>query len=117
MQLPPVRPIHVTVVAPEHPWYAQWDFWVSVGTLIVAAMTGWYAWETRRLRKGSDKAMGKLAKHAENAAAAAKESADAARKSAEALAAQAEDTKKALEIAQRNADAVRAERKRDKDTG
>jgi len=67
MQLPSVPPIHVTVVAPEHAWYAQWDFWVSIGTLIVAAMTGWYAWETRKLRKGSDKAV-----------AAAQQSADAA---------------------------------------
>ena len=64
---PPVPPIRVEFITPEPLWYAQWDFWVSVGTLILAAVTGWYAWETRRLRKGSDKAV-----------AAAQQSADAA---------------------------------------
>jgi len=106
MQLPTVPPIHVTVVSPERPWYADWNLWVSIGTLIVAAMTGWYAYETRKLRKGSDKAMADLSKHAEHAATASKESAEAAKASAGALGIQAQNTVKALEVAERNATAA-----------
>jgi hypothetical protein len=84
MQLAPVPPIHVTVVAPEHPWYAQWDFWVSVFTLFLVIATLLLVRQTRKVWQRSDLAIGELSKHAENAAASSKDSADAARKSADA---------------------------------
>jgi hypothetical protein len=100
---PSVPPIRVEFITPEPLWYAQWDFWVSVGTILLAMMTGWLALETRRMRRGSDKAMGELAKHAENAAAAAKESAEVAKKSAEALTSQTDVMASALKVAERSA--------------
>lgn len=106
MQAPTIPPIHVTVVAPEHPWYAQWDFWISGGTLLVAMLTGWYAYETRRLRKGSDKAMAELSKHAENAATGSRQSAAAAERSAIALTEQVQHTAAALNIAERSTKAA-----------
>ena len=62
--MPPIPPIHVTVVAPEHLWYMQWDFWLSVFTLLLADATLWLVFETRRLRKGSDAAMANMVQHA-----------------------------------------------------
>lgn len=82
-------PLVVQMLAPEKLFYQEWDFWVSIGTMLLALATIWLALETRRMRRGSDKAMGELAKHAENAAKASLE--------------QAKDTRTALEIATRNA--------------
>jgi hypothetical protein len=48
----PVAAIHLTSPNPsEPPWFLEWDFWVSVFTLALSAITGWLAWETRKLRK------------------------------------------------------------------
>jgi hypothetical protein len=85
IHLLPLPPVQVSFVTPASPWYAQWDFWVSVGTLVVALMTGCYAWETRRPRKGSDRSMAALSRHAEAAAKVSQDSAAAAQRSAEAL--------------------------------
>jgi hypothetical protein len=64
-------------------WYLQWDFWVSVFTLLLAVGTIWLALETRGMRKGSDKAMDEMATHAAASARAAEKSADATRALAE----------------------------------
>lgn len=102
----PVPPINVNVVARERGWYLQWDLWLSLITLALALVTSWLAWETRKMRQGSDKAIGELSKHAEDAASAAKESAMAAKASANALTVQAGHTANALEIAKRNAESA-----------
>jgi hypothetical protein len=41
------------VVIQESPlgWIAQWDFWLTIFTLGLAAFTAWLAFETRKLRK------------------------------------------------------------------
>jgi hypothetical protein len=70
-------------MAPEQVWYMQWDFWLSVFTLLLAGATLWLACETRRMRKGSDEAMANMVQHASHSAKAAGISADAAVKSAE----------------------------------
>jgi hypothetical protein len=91
IQTPALPPIIVNVLSPEKHFYQEWDFWVSVGTMALAIATIWLAMETRRMRRGSDKAMGELAKHAEHAANASIE--------------QAKETGAALDVAKRNADA------------
>jgi hypothetical protein len=64
----------VTSPNPSEPrWYLEWDFWVSVFTLALSVITGWLAWETRKLRQDGGESI-----------AAAKQSADAAQKSSEA---------------------------------
>src|SRR6185369_16600225 len=65
-------------------WYGQWDLWLSVGTMLLALMTAWLALETRRMRKGSDKALGELTKHADDAALSSQRSAAAAEESVKA---------------------------------
>jgi hypothetical protein len=67
----------------DKPWYFQWDLWVSVFTLLLAVGTIWLALETRKMRKGSDKAMTEMAAHAAASARAAEKSADATRGLAE----------------------------------
>lgn len=39
----------------EKPWYSEADFWVAIGTVLLAAITGWLAYETRRLRQDGAK--------------------------------------------------------------
>jgi hypothetical protein len=68
MQLPPVPPINVTVVAPEHPWYAQPDFWLTVFTLLLVVATMLLVWQTRKVWQRSDLAIGALSRQAEIAA-------------------------------------------------
>jgi hypothetical protein len=36
IQLPAMPPVHVTFVTTEPLFYTQWDFWLSVGTLLLA---------------------------------------------------------------------------------
>ena len=69
---------------PELPFYEQWDFWVSIGTMLLAGVTAWLAIETRRIRRGSDEAMADMRKYASDSAAAATTSAKAAEQSADA---------------------------------
>jgi hypothetical protein len=48
----PVALIHSTSPNPSEPrWFFEWDFRVSIFTLALSAITGWLAWETRKLRK------------------------------------------------------------------
>ena len=61
----------------------QWDFWLSVFTLLLAVATLWLVFETRRMRKGGDAAMANMLQHASDSARAAGISADAAVKSAD----------------------------------
>lgn len=65
----------------ELPFYEQWDFWVSIGTLLLAGVTGWLAVETRRIRRGSDEAMADMRRYAAVSADAATASAKAAEQS------------------------------------
>lgn len=57
--VPPVLHIPPIILPPppDVPFYLHGDFWVSVGTMMLAAITGWLAWETRRLRTGADQAL------------------------------------------------------------
>ena len=70
---------------PEGRFYAQWDFWVSLGTMLLAMVTAWLALETRRMRRGADRALEVMQS---------------------AMWAQSEDTHRSLDIARRNADAA-----------
>jgi hypothetical protein len=66
-------------------WYSDWNFWVSAGTLAVAVTTAYYAWETRKLRQGNDRAL-------ETSRAAMEQ--------------QAEDTQRSLKVAETTAKAA-----------
>lgn len=55
----------------EPVWYLQWDLWVGIWTFALSAFTAWVAFETRKMRKGSDQAMSIMAKHAAESAQAA----------------------------------------------
>jgi hypothetical protein len=81
----------------------QWDFWLSVFTLLLAVATLWLVFETRRMRKGGDAAMANMLQHASDSAKAAGISADAAVKSAESTKILAETGQRAwitLEVAE-----------------
>src|SRR5713101_442336 len=71
LQPPPIPPIVVHWLMPEKLFYQEWDFWVTVGTLLLAVATVWLAFETRGLRKDSIKSI----KASEQTATAAAESA------------------------------------------
>lgn len=94
MQATLPAPINVTVSLPEHPFYAQWDFWLAAITLVLAGTTAWLALETRQMRIGSDRAMGELVKRAEEAGTASKRSADAAQEGLRLAGAQGEALKR-----------------------
>jgi hypothetical protein len=68
---PSISPVVVQWLAPEKSFYQEWDFWVSFGTLLLAFITAWLAWETRGLRKDSAKAIGASEETARSAAASA----------------------------------------------
>lgn len=57
IQPPGVPPIVVHWFVPEPIFYREWDFWLSVATMLLALITGWLAWETRGLRQDSAKAI------------------------------------------------------------
>ena len=78
-------PVHVELITPHVIWYLDWNFWVSFCTFALAVTTGYYAWETRRLRQGNDRAL-------ETTRAALRQ--------------QTEDTKRSLELAEMNAKAA-----------
>src|SRR5437868_6574775 len=82
LQLPPM---HVEFITPSTPLLLDWNFWVSCGTLAVALTTAYYAWETRKLRKANDRAIAL---------------------NTEAMKQQAEDTRRALDIASQTANAA-----------
>ena len=75
----PAPPEHVRIVfmpAIEKPFYTEADFWVAIGTVLLACITAWLAWETRELRRdGAEgvKAAGRSAAAAEKSAAIARE--------------------------------------------
>jgi hypothetical protein len=73
--IPP--PLPLVRVVMESIWYMQWDFWVSAFTLALVLATLFLAWETRKMRRGSDAAMAEMLKHAETSANAAMASAKA----------------------------------------
>lgn len=81
MQLAP--PIPQIVVLMETAWYLQWDFWLSAVTFLLALGTLWVALETRLMRRGSDRAMAEMTKHAASSAHAAATSAAATKALAE----------------------------------
>lgn len=116
MQLGP-PPIYIPQVVlpapPEMPFYGQWDFWVSVGTMILATVTAWLAVETRRMRRGADRAldvtqnaMKAQAEDTRNSLGVAERNAEAALRNAMANQEQAADMRRSLEIAKRTADAA-----------
>jgi hypothetical protein len=63
--------VHPVVVPMESVWYLQGDFLVSICTLMLAILTSWLAWETRKMRKGNDEIMGKMVEYAAASAHAA----------------------------------------------
>ncbi len=76
--LPMLPPLQLLgLLRPEKPFYQEWDFWVSVFTLLLASATLWVAAETRQMRKSSDETMEEMKKHAAASANAAKAAADA----------------------------------------
>jgi hypothetical protein len=83
LQLPPMPPIVVQWITPEAPFYAQWDFWLSVVTMLLVIVTFLLVLETRRMRTSSDTSMREILKHAEASADAASRSAKAAETSAD----------------------------------
>ena len=44
----PAAPIVMNWFTPEKPFYQEWDFWVSLGTLILVLVTAWVAIRRRR---------------------------------------------------------------------
>lgn len=99
MQAPAIPPIHVTVLAPEHPWYAQPEVWLTIFTLLLVIATFLLVLQTRNVWQRSDIAIGELTKQAQNAAASSRESADAAKRSAEAAVMNAEAARDAAQSA------------------
>lgn len=50
---PTIPPVIVNVMTPEKAFYTDWEFWLALGTSALAALTGWLALETRKLRQDS----------------------------------------------------------------
>jgi hypothetical protein len=72
MQIHPSIPaVVVQWLTPDKSFYQEWDFWVSFGTLLLAFITGWLAWETRGLRQDSAKAIAASEETARSATASA----------------------------------------------
>jgi hypothetical protein len=80
IQLPHVPPIIVHWLMEEKPFYEAWDFWVSIGTLALAGVTFWLAWETRRMREDSKKAIEASHKSADAATASVEVSQESMRR-------------------------------------
>ena len=79
LQLPPIPPIVVQWIAPERHFYTQWDFWLTVATMALVAVTVWLVIETHRMRTSSDTSMREMLRHAEASADAATLSAETGR--------------------------------------
>jgi hypothetical protein len=94
IQLPAMPPIVVQWITPEAHFYAQWNFWLSVFTLLLVVATFLLVLETRSMRTSSDTSMRDMLKHAEA-------SADAARRSANAAEVSADASKKSVELGNR----------------
>ena len=77
--LPPSIPIHATFTETPMPWYAAPDWWVAIGTVILAIVTYRLVWLSQKAQQDSRDAI----KIAERNAAAAQKSADTAIKSME----------------------------------
>ena len=58
--------------------YMHADLWLAALTFLLVAVTFWLAYETRRMRRGSDEAMREMNRHAQESSEAAIESARAA---------------------------------------
>jgi hypothetical protein len=50
LQLPATPPVLVQWIIPEPHFYAQWDFWLSVVTLLLVIVTFLLVLETRRMQ-------------------------------------------------------------------
>jgi len=83
VQVPSVPLVKVVFMHLDRPFYTEWDFWVSVFTLVLAVGTLWLAFETRGMRKSADQGMRVMETHAAISARAAEVSAQATRAMAE----------------------------------
>jgi hypothetical protein len=75
---PPLPPLQVTFVTAATPFWAYWDFWVSFFTLGLVLLTGWLAYETRRMRLSSDRISRSILENAQRSLAVSEENARAA---------------------------------------
>jgi hypothetical protein len=71
-------PVVVRWITPEARFYSQWDFWLSIFTLLLVVATLLVVFETHRMRTSSDTSMREMLQHAEASAGAANASAEAA---------------------------------------
>ena len=69
IQFPPPHTNVVIMPSVEKPWYSEADFWVAIGTILLASITAWLAYETRTLRRDGAKGVRAAIKSARSAEA------------------------------------------------